>query len=94
MKKEDFVQKKCNSGKNIQFAPKGYVKLNLEKVAPSLEELGATIEIETKSLLIFRLEGTQVDLNSNGKTIVKTENKEKAEGVFSEMFSSLLFGLP
>ena len=89
MKIDDFVQKKCNSGKNIQFGPKGFMRINLENAAEALEKAGAIMDIETKSLLIFRLGGTQVDLNSNGKAIIKTEDEEKAEEIFSKVFQAI-----
>ncbi len=89
MNLDDFPGKKCNSGKNIQFRPKKHVRFNLEKAVSALEELGAEIEIETPSLLIFRFEGTQVDMNASGKTIVKIEDMEKAGQVFSSIFSAV-----
>ena len=61
MKLTDFTQKKCNSGKNMQFMPKKHLKLNLEKSVPFLEKEKALIEIETPSLLIFRLESLQIE---------------------------------
>jgi len=76
---EDFVQKKCNSGKNFQFKPKKHLRIDLEKAVPLLEGLGAKIEIETSSLVILRLWETQLDLNSSGKTIAKTESKNLAK---------------
>lgn len=88
MRPEDFEQKKCNSGKNIQFQPKGFARLDLERVARSLEERGAEIELETGSLLILRVKGLQVDVNSSGKTVVKTEDPERAKVVFSELVNS------
>lgn len=89
MKLEDFTEKKCNSGKNMQFIPKKYIKLDLEKTVRSLEEKKALIEIETPSLLIFRLDGLQIDLNANGRTIVKTEEREKARAVFLRLLPAI-----
>lgn len=89
MKLNDFTQKKCNSGKNIQFMPKKQIKLNLEKAIPLLEGQKALIEIETPSLIIFRLEGLQIDLNKSGKTIVKTENSETAKKAFSKILPAI-----
>ena len=83
----DFVEKKCNSGKNILFKPKAFLKIDLEKTVSLLEKEKAVIEIETPSLLIFRLDGLQIDLNSNGKTIVKTEDRDKAEKAFSKLLA-------
>jgi len=82
MEAEKFVQKKCNSGKNIQFQPKGFLRLQLEKIVPLLEELGAETEVETPSLLIFRFQGMQIDLNASGKTVLKTEDWDKAKECF------------
>ena len=89
MEQGDFIEKKCNSGKNIQFKPKGFAKLELKKAVSLLEALGAEIEIETPSLLIFRIEKQQIDMNANGKTIVKTEDREKANACFSKIFPAV-----
>ena len=89
MELNDFSQKKCNSGKNIQFMPKKNTRLNLEKSVTFLEKEKALIEIETPSLLIFTLEGLQIDLNKSGKTIVKTENQETAKKLFSKMLPAI-----
>ncbi len=83
---EDFVQKKCNSGKNIQFQPKGFMRIDLEKLAPLLK---AEIEVETPSLLIVRVAGTQIDLNASGKTVVKTEDWEHSKGLFLRLLPML-----
>ena len=89
MNLNDFSQKKCNSGKNIQFMPKKNTRLDLGKAVPLLEKEKALVEIETPSLLIFRLEGLQIDLNASGKTIIKTENLEKAKMAFSIIFPAI-----
>ena len=85
MNPEDFEKKKCNSGKNWQFKPKGFARLDLGKIARIAEEKGAEIELETGSLLILRLEGMQLDINSSGKIVAKTESPERAEKAFSEL---------
>ena len=89
MKLNDFSQKKCNSGKNIQFTPKKNTRIDLEKTVPLLEKEKAIIEIETPSLLIFRLKGLQIDLNASGKTIVKIENPETAKKAFLRIFPAI-----
>ena len=89
MEINDFSQKKCNSGKNIRFMPKKNTRLDLEKAVPLLEKEKALIEIETPSLIIFRLEGLQIDLNKSGKTIVKTENPEIAKKAFSKILPAI-----
>jgi len=86
---EDFLCKKCNSGKNIQFMPKKHFRLELGKAARLLEKKGAFIGIETPSLLILRLQGMQIDLNASGKTIAKTVDKENAEKAFQEVLPVL-----
>ncbi len=85
----DFSQKKCNSGKNIQFMPKKNTRLALEKIVPLLEKKKVIIEIETPSLLIFRLESIQIDLNASGKTIVKIENPELAKKLFLRILPAI-----
>ena len=89
MNLNDFSQKKCNSGKNIQFMPKKNTRLALDKLVPLLEKEKAIIEIETPSLLIFRLEGLQIDLNASGKTIVKIENPEIAKKAFLRILPAI-----
>ncbi len=85
----DFSQKKCNSGKNIQFMPKKNTRLDLGKAVPLLEKEKVIIEIETPSLLIFRLKGLQIDLNASGKTIVKIENSEIAKKAFLRILPAI-----
>jgi len=85
----DFSQKKCNSGKNIQFMPKKNTRFALDKIVPLLEKEKAIIEIETPSLLIFRLESIQIDLNASGKTIVKIENPETAKKLFLRILPAI-----
>jgi len=85
MKPEDFEKKRCNSGKNWQFKPKGFARLDLGKIARAVEEKGAEIELETSSLLILKIEGMQVDINSSGKIVAKTDDPERAEKTFSEL---------
>jgi len=85
MQRQDFEQGKCNSGRNIQFSPKARITVDLNKFAAFLERQYFPIEIQTPSLLIFKVGGIQVDLNSSGKTIVKTESTEIARSVFSEI---------
>jgi len=89
MELEDFTQKKCNSGKNMQFKPKSFLKLYLEKLVPLLEELGAEIEVETPSLLIARFEEKQIDVNSSGKIIVKTEDWGRAKELFLKLLPAV-----
>jgi len=69
--------------------PKKNIRLALEKIVPLLEKEKALIEIETHSLLIFRLEGFQIDLNASGKTIVKIENPELAKKAFLRIFPAI-----
>jgi hypothetical protein len=85
MKLDDFTQNKCNSGKNWQFRPKKFVRLDLERIAGLVGEEGAEIELETGSLLILRLGGVQLDVNSSGKIVAKTEDPEKAQEAFSKL---------
>ena len=89
MNLNDFSQKKCNSGKNIQFMPKKNTRLDLGKAVPLLEKEKALVEIETPSLLIFRLEDIQIDLNASGKTIVKIENPELAKKLFLRILPTI-----
>jgi len=86
---EDFLCKKCNSGKNIQFMPKKHLRLELGRAARLLEKKGGFIEVETPSLLILRLHDMQIDLNASGKTIAKTVDKEKAEKAFQAVLPAL-----
>ena len=88
MEISDFVQKKCNSGKNIQFKPKRFLKIGLGKISSSLEKMGAGIELESPSLLIIRVDGMQADINKSGRIIVKTENAEEAKKLFSKLVQS------
>lgn len=83
----DFAQKKCNSGKNIQFCPKGFMKIDPAKVASKLKN--AEIELESPSLLIAIVEGNQVDVNSSGKVVVKTESLEEAKALFLRLLPLL-----
>ncbi len=69
--------------------PKGFLKIDLEKGAELKEKAGAEMEIETSSLHITRLEGTQLDINSTGKTVVKTEHGKKAKNLFSKILPTL-----
>jgi hypothetical protein len=85
MEISDFVQKKCNSGKNIQFKPRRITRLDLGKVASLLEKENALLEVETDSLLIFSLDKLQIDLNSTCKTVVKTEIPEVAKKAFQRL---------
>lgn len=89
MNKEDFEQKSCNSGKNIQFAPKKRIKINFEKFVEFLNKKKFPIEIETPSLLIFRVGGLQINLNTNGKIIARTESNEMARNAFLEILPGL-----
>jgi len=89
MEASDFSKKKCNSGKNIQFKPKRFMRLDLAKAAGILEKEGAVVEIETSSLLILRLGSLQIDLNSSGKTIAKTEDFETAEKAFTRLLEAI-----
>jgi len=89
MKASDFSQKKCNSGKNIQFQPKRRLKLDLAKAVPLLEKEKAIVEIETPSLLIFSLQNLQIDLNKSGKTVVKTEHAQEAKKAFSTILPAI-----
>lgn len=89
MQISDFTQKKCNSGKNIQFMPKKRIKLDMQKLASLLEKEKALLEVETPSLLIFRLNSLQIDLNKNGKTVLKTENSKEAGLAFQKILPAL-----
>ena len=89
MDASDFIQKKCNSGKNIQFKPKRFTRLDLGKAASLLEEENVPLELETGTLLIFSLDQIQVDLNSTGKTVVKTENPQLAKKAFQRLLPVL-----
>ncbi len=89
MKLEDFDKKRCNSGKNWQFKPKHFARLDLGKITRAIEEMGAEIELETGSLLILRVGGLQVDVNSSGKIVAKTEDLETAGKTFSKLVQCL-----
>lgn len=93
MQLDDFVVKKCNSGKNMHFAPKRRISIDLEKAMPLLEKENALIEVESPSLLIFRLGDLQIDLNANGKTIVKTEDIAEAKKAFLKALPGMSAGL-
>jgi len=89
MRKTDFEESKGNFGKSIQFAPKKTVMLDFEKFGKFLKKKEYPIEIETSSLMVFKVGGLQITLNSDGKTVVRTQSWAIAENAFREILPGI-----
>ena len=75
MELNDYVGKPCRSKTAYEFLPKKLTKLNLEKLKEKLEKK-ATIEVNSKLLIIMKLNNHTISLFPSGRILVRGERDE------------------
>jgi ribonuclease HIII len=73
---DDFVGKPCRSKTAYEFLPKKLTKLNLGELKNKLEKK-AIIEVNSKLLIIMKINNHTVSLFPSGKILVRGEREEK-----------------
>jgi len=86
---KDFVGKPCTSKVSYEFFPKKKTKVDLEKASEELEKI-ATIDVNSKVLLIVQIGDGTVSIFKNGKILVRGEKEEtKARKIAEKIVSAL-----
>ncbi len=89
MQLSDFVGKPCRSRTAYEFLPKKLTKLILEEVKEKLEQK-AVIEVNSKLLIIMKINNHTVSLFPSGRILVRGEREEtKAKKTAEEIIKLL-----
>jgi TATA-box binding protein (TBP) (component of TFIID and TFIIIB) len=89
MELKDFVGKPCTSKVSYEFFPKKKTKIDLAKASEELAKI-ATIDINSKVLLIVKIDLGTVSIFKNGKILVRGEKDEtKARNTAEKVVSVL-----
>jgi TATA-box binding protein (TBP) (component of TFIID and TFIIIB) len=89
MELKDFVGKPCTSKVSFEFFPKKKTKIDLAKASEELEKI-ASIDINSKVLLIIKIGDGTVSIFKNGKILVRGEKDEtKARKIAEKVVSAL-----
>jgi TATA-box binding protein (TBP) (component of TFIID and TFIIIB) len=83
MELSDFTGKPCSSRVAFQFLPNKPIELDLLKVAQDLKKENI-VEMESKVLLILKIDGKNVSLFQSGKTLVRGEKDENSARAIAE----------
>ena len=89
MELKDFVGKPCTSKVSFEFFPKKKTIIDLNKASSELEKK-FVIEINSKVLLIVKVEDTTVSIFKNGKLLVRGEKEETNARKIAEKIVSAL----
>ena len=76
MELSEFTQKPCRSKMAYEFLPNKKVKVDLEKAAEEICGVGK-IELQSKVLLMARIDEKVVTLFPSGKILVRGERDEE-----------------
>lgn len=83
MELSDFTGKPCSSRIAFEFLPNKTMSLDMAKVAQDLRKENL-VEMESKILLILKVDGKNVSLFPSGKTLVRGEKDEKYARAIAE----------
>lgn len=89
MELKDFVGKPCTSKVSYEFFPKKKIFLDLEKASEELEKI-SSIDVNSKVLLIIKIDDKTISVFKNGKILVRGEDNEKKARKYAEKICSVL----
>ena len=75
MELKDFVGKPCTSKVSYEFFPKKKTIIDLAKASEELTKI-ATIDVNSRVLLIIKIDDAIVSIFKNGKILVRNEKEE------------------
>ncbi len=89
MELKDFVGKPCSSKTSYEFFSKKKTTIDLEKASSELEKV-SKIEVNSKILLIIKVDDATVSLFKNGKLLIRGEEKEDNAKKIAQKVCSVL----
>ena len=89
MELKDFVGKPCTSKVSHEFFPSKKTIIDLPKAAEELEAI-ATIDVNSRVLLIIKINDSIISLFKNGKILIRGEKDElKARKIAQKICETL-----
>jgi ribonuclease HIII len=89
MELSEFTGKPCRTKMAYEFLPKHSMKIDLDKAAQEVGEVGA-LEVKTKVLLMIKVDFCTVSLFPSGKLLVRGEREEeKAKEIAKKVIGTL-----
>ena len=89
MELKDFTGKPCTSKVSFEFFPKKKTIIDLPKASEELESI-SQIDVNSKVLLIIKIEDRTVSIFKNGKILVRGEDEEKKAREIAKKICSVL----
>ena len=89
MELKDFVGKPCTSKVSYEFFPNKKTVIDLAKAAEELEAI-ATIDVNSRVLLIIKINDSIISLSKNGKILIRGEKDEKKARIIAQKICETL----
>ena len=83
MELSDYTGKPCKSKMAYEFLPKQKVNIDLRVAVEDVKQI-ATIEMETKVLLMVKIENCTASIFPSGKILVRGERDENKAKIIAE----------